>query len=61
MQAEEGLHATKNRKDQKDSKNITYVNEEINWSKLKSSPKGSILWSRFFNQTTTKTELLERS
>ena len=28
MQAKEGLHATKNRKNQKDSRNLTYTNEE---------------------------------
>jgi len=61
MQAEEGLHATENRKNQKDSKNLTYTNGETDRSKLKSSLRGSILQSRFFNQTTRKTELLERS
>jgi len=58
MQAEEGLHAIENKKNQKDSKNLTYTNGETDWSKLKSSPKGSILRSQFFNQTTEKTELL---
>jgi len=61
MQAEEGLHATENRKNQKDSENLTYANEESEWSKLKSSLRGSILQSRFFNQKTRKTKLLERS
>jgi len=49
MQAEEGLHATKNIKDQKDSENLTYANGETDRSKLKSSPRGSILRSWFFN------------
>jgi len=61
MKAEEGLHATENRKNQKDNENLTYTNGETDQSKLKSSLIGSILWSRFFNQTTGKTELLERT
>jgi len=61
MQAKEGLHAIENRKDQKDSRNLTYTNGETDRSKLKSSSRGSILRSQFFNQTTGKTELLERS
>jgi len=48
-------------KKQIDSENLTYANGESDWSKLKSSLRGSILRSRFFNQTTRKTELLERS
>jgi len=61
MQAKKGLHAIENKKDQKDSGNLTYTNGETDRSKLKSSPRGSILRSRFFNQTIGKTELLERS
>jgi len=56
MPAKEGLHAIENRKNQKDSKNLTYTNRDR--SKLKSSLRGSIIRSRFFNQTTEKTELL---
>ena len=33
MQAEEGLHATENRKNPKDNKNLTYVNEKTDRSK----------------------------
>jgi len=51
----------KTEKDQKDNENLTYTNGETDRSKLKSSPRGSILLSRFFNQMTGKTKLLERS
>jgi len=62
MQAEEGLHATENRKKTKiKSENSTYANGKTDRSNLKSSPRGSILRSRFFNQTTRETEPLERS
>jgi len=46
---------------QKDGGNPTYTNEDTNRSNLKSSSRGSILWSWFFNQMTRETELLERS
>jgi len=59
MQAEESLHATEKTKNK--SGNLTYVNKEIDRSKLKNSPRGAILRSQFFNQTTRKIELLERS
>jgi len=36
MQAEEGLHATENRKNKKDNENLTYMNGETDRSKLKS-------------------------
>jgi len=42
----------KQKKTKKESENSTYANGETNWSNLKSSPRGSILWSQFFNQTT---------
>jgi len=62
MQAEEGSHATENRKRlKKESGNSTYTNGETDRSNLKSSPRGSILWSRLFNQTTREIEPLERS
>jgi len=48
-------------KNQIDSENLTYVNGESDWSILKSSLRGSILRSRFFNQMTRKTKLLDRS
>jgi len=48
-------------KTKKESRNSTYANEETDQSNLKSSPRGSILRSRFFNQTTRETEPLERS
>ena len=51
----------KQKKTKKESRNSTYTNEETDRSNLKSSPRGSILWSRFFNQTTRETEPLERS
>jgi len=51
----------KQKKTKKESGNSTYTNEETDRSNLKSSPRGSILWSRFFNQTTKEAELLERS
>jgi len=40
---------------------LTYTNEESERSKLKSSSRGSILWSWFFNQTSREEELLERN
>jgi len=62
MQAEKGLHATENRKRlKKESGNSTYANGETDRSNLKSSPRGSILRSRFFNHTTRETEPLEKS
>ena len=51
----------KQKKTKKKSGNSTYANGETDRSNLKSSPRGSILWSRFFNQTTRETEPLERS
>jgi len=51
----------KQKKTKKKSGNSTYANEETDQSNLKSSPRGSILRSRFFNQTTRETEPLERS
>jgi len=51
----------KQKKTKKESGNSTYTNGETDRSKLKSSPRGSILPSRFFNQTTTETKPLERS
>jgi len=51
----------KQKKTKKESRNSTYTNEETDWSNLKSSPRGSILWSRFFNQTTREIKPLERS
>jgi len=47
--------------DQKDGKNSTYINGETNQSKLKSSPRGSIIWFQLFNQTTREIKLLKRS
>jgi len=40
---------------------LSYANGETDRSNLKSSSRGSILRSRFFNQTTRETEPLERS
>jgi len=57
MQAEEGLHATENRKRLKREWNSTYANGETDRSNLKSSPRGSILRSRFFNQTPERQNL----
>jgi len=48
----------KTEKDHKDNENLTHTNGETDMSKLKSSLRGSILLSRFFNQTTEKIELL---
>jgi len=57
----ESLHAIENRKRlKKKSGNSTYANGETDRSNLKNSPRGSILRSRFFNQT-KETEPLERS
>jgi len=56
-----GLTCNQKQKIQKDSRNLTYTNGETDRLKLKSSPRGSILRSRFFNQTTRKTKLLERN
>jgi len=61
MQAEERSHATKREINQKEGENPTYVNGETDRSNLKSSPRGSILRSQFFNQTNKATELLRRS
>jgi len=47
--------------DQKEGRNSTYANRETDRSNLKSFPRGSILQSRFFNQMTRETEILERS
>jgi len=38
--------------DQNEGINSTYANGETDRSNLKSSPRGSILRSQFFNQTT---------
>jgi len=51
----------KQKKTKKESENSTYANEETDPSNLKSSLRGSILRSWFFNQTTRETEPLERS
>jgi len=48
-------------KTKKESGNSTYANRETYRCNLKSSPRGSILWSQFFNQTTRETKPLERS
>jgi len=61
MQAKEGYMQEKTEKTKKESGNVTYVNEETDPSKLKSSPRGSIIQSRFFNQMTRKTKHLKRS
>jgi len=59
MQAVKCLHTIENRKRSKRQRKLNLHRTER--SKLKSSPRGSILLSQFFNQTTEKTELLERS
>jgi len=48
---------------QKGGENSTYVNRETDRrrSNLKSSLRGSIIWSRFFNQIIRETELLDGS
>jgi len=50
----------KQKKTKKESENSTYTNEETDRSNFKSSPRGSILWSQFFNQTTREAEPLKR-
>jgi len=56
-----GRGLTRNRKQKKTKKesgNSTYTNGEIDQSILKSSPRGSILWSWFFNEMTREAEPL---
>jgi len=51
----------KQKKTKKESENSTYTNGETDRYNLKGSSRGSIIWSRFFNQTTRETEPIKRS